>query len=353
MPPLTDDAIESLRLHEVPITQRVAYLDFATFGPLPAGHVRAASEALEAEAAKGSAGLGGTALLASVREEAATLFHSPAENVCLLTSTSEGMGLVASGLAWRPGDEVIVPDHEFEGCVAPFVNLRDVTLRLAGSAAEIPDLVGERTRAVALSVVDRVTGARAPIEAIAAACREHDVWLALDAAQAMGVLDLDTPVLGADVVSAHGYKFLLSGFGLAPTYCSDRALAELRVPRPGWKNAGVGRDSAARFEPTMSSIPVLAGMRESLRLLNSFDAGERELLALAIARALADGLAARGFQVHERSSSLVSAPHPDAEALATRLRESGVVAAAVDGNLRLSTHFFTTDSDVQALLDAI
>src|SRR6476660_4360683 len=33
MPPLTDDAIESLRRHEVPITQRVAYLDFATFGP--------------------------------------------------------------------------------------------------------------------------------------------------------------------------------------------------------------------------------------------------------------------------------------------------------------------------------
>ena len=139
------------------------------------------------------------------------------------------MGLVASGLAWRPGDEVIVPDHEFEGCVAPFVNLRDVTLRLAGQR-QIPDLVGERTRAVALSVVDRVTGALAPIEAIAAACREHDVWLALDAAQAMGVLDLDAPSLGADVVSAHGYKFLLSGFGLAPTYCSDRALAELRVP---------------------------------------------------------------------------------------------------------------------------
>ena len=57
--------------------------------------------------------------------------------------------------------------------------------------------------------------------------------------------------------------------------------------------------------------------------------------------------------MHERSSSLVSAPHPDAEALATRLRESGIVAAAVEGNLRFSTHFFTTSGDVQALLDAL
>ena len=182
-----------------------------------------------------------------------------------------------------------------------------------------------------------------------------DAWLALDAAQAMGVLDLDAPALGADVISAHGYKFLLSGFGLAPTYCSDRALADLRVPRPGWKNAGAGHDSATRFEPTMSSIPVLAGMRESLRLLNSFDAGERERRALDAARAIAEGLAARGFQVQEQGSSLVSARRPahDTEALATRLRERGVVAAAVEGNLRLSTHFFTTSAEVEALLDAL
>jgi cysteine desulfurase / selenocysteine lyase len=353
MTPTTDDAVESLRRHELPITRRVAYLDFATFGPLPASHVRAANEALEAEAARGSAGLGGTALLESVKEEAAALLRSPGQNVCVLTSTSEGMGLVASGLDWRAGDEVVVPEHEFEGCVAPFLSLRDVTLRVAETAAEIPDLVGERTRAVALSVVDRITGVRAPIEAIADACREHDAWLALDAAQAMGVLDIDAPAFGADVVSAHGYKFLLSGFGLAPTYCSDRAIAELRVPRPGWKNAGVGHGSAARFEPTMSSIPALAGMRESLRLLNSFDAGERELRALDAARAIAEGLAARGFEVRQQQSSLVSAPNLDAEALATRLRESGIVAAAVEGNLRFSTHFFTTSGDVQALLDAL
>ena len=348
MPPLTDDAIESLRQREFPITKRVAYLDFATFGPLPSSHVRVASEALEREAQEGSGGLGGTALLESVREEAATLLHSPTQNVCLLTSTSEGMGLVAAGHDWRPGDEVIVLEHEFEGCVAPFLGVHDVTLRAAREAAEIPELIGGRTRAVALSIVDRITGARAPIEAIAAACREHDAWLALDAAQAMGVLDLDATALAADVISAQGYKFLFSGFGLAPTYCSDRALAALRIPRPGWKNAGVGNDSAARFEPTMSSIPALAGMLESLRLLNSFEPAEREERALAAARSIAERLDAPRPQ-----SSLVSVPGHDAESLVARLRGSGVVAAAVEGILRLSTHFFTTTEDVQAVTEAL
>ncbi|HEX3453349.1 MAG TPA: aminotransferase class V-fold PLP-dependent enzyme [Gaiellaceae bacterium] len=348
MPPPTDDAIESLRRDEFPLVRERVYLDFATFGPPPLRAVRAAAEQLDRDAHEGSLGLNGTALVEAVRGEAATLLHCETRSVCLPTSTSEGMNLVAAGLDWRAGDEVLVHEREFEGCAAPFLHLPDATVVRAAHPDEIPELVGERTRAVALSLVDRVTGARAPVEEIAAACREHGAWLALDAAQAMGVLDLDPEALGADVVSAHGYKFLLSGFGLAPTYCSDRVLAELRVPRRGWKNADACHESAARFEPTMFPLPVLAGMHESLRLLNSFDPAERERRAIAAARAIAQRL-----DVSEPQSSLISLPRENAESLVARLGKAGVVAAAVGDRVRLSTHFFTTDDDVEALLARI
>jgi selenocysteine lyase/cysteine desulfurase len=346
MPPPTDDAIESLRRDEFPLLRERVYLDFATFGPPPARAVRAAAERLERDAREGSLGLNGSGLVEEVRAEAATLLHCEQRSVCLVTSTSEGMNLIASGLDWRAGDEVLVYDREFEGCVAPFLQLPGATVVRAADPTEIPDLVGERTRAVALSLVDRVTGVRAPAEEIAAACRAHGAWLALDAAQAMGVLDLDPQEIGADVVSAHGYKFLLSGFGLAPTYCSDRALAELRVPRPGWKNADAGDESAARFEPTMFPLPVLAGMNESLRLLNSFEAADRERRAIAATGAIAEGFADRGFFVDDHgSSTIVSVRGVEAS--------PDVVAATVDGRLRLSTHFFTTQEDVDRLLEAI
>jgi selenocysteine lyase/cysteine desulfurase len=346
MPPPTDDAIESLRRDEFPLLRERVYLDFATFGPPPARAVRAAAERLERDAREGSLGLNGSVLVKEVRAEVATLLHCEQRSICLLTSTSEAMNLVAAGIDWRAGDEVLVYEQEFEGCVAPFLQLPGATVVRAADPTEIPDLVGEHTRAVALSLVDRVTGIRAPVEEIAAACREHGAWLALDAAQAMGVLDLDPQEIGADVVSAHGYKFLLSGFGLAPTYCSDRALAELRVPRPGWKNAEGGHESAARFEPTMFPLPVLAGMNESLRLLNAFDPAERERRALAAAHAIAEGLAVRGLPVDDHgSSTLISLPEVEAS--------PDVVAATVDGRLRLSTHFFTTQGDVDRLLDAI
>ncbi len=365
--PLTDDAIEALRQRELPATHDRAYFDYATFGPLPAAHVRAAGEALASMAREGSLGLGGTPLLESVRAEAATLLHSTPRHVCLLTSTSEGLGLLAEGLDWRTGDEIVVLEREFDGCLAPFANLhaRGVRLCVARDPFEIEEALTERARAVCVSVVDRVTGVRAPVEEIAALCRERELWLALDAAQAMGVLILDAPALGADIVTAHGYKYLLSGFGLAPTYCSDRAIAELRVPRAGWKNARLDRrkpgfpvafdDSAARFEPTMSSIAALAGMDASLRFLNAIEEAERERRALAAARAIARGLESRGFEVTGSSSAIVSARHRSrpAEQIVAELRDAGVVASAVDGRLRVSTHVFTTARDVQALLDAI
>jgi selenocysteine lyase/cysteine desulfurase len=300
------------------------------------------------------------------------MLHCSPRNVCLTGSTSAGLGLLAEGLDWRIGDEVVVHLHEFEGCLAPFLNLagRGVLVTVAAGPDEVETLLGDRTRAVCLSVVDRVTGARAPVEAIAAACRARGIWLALDAAQATGVLALDAPALGADILSAHGYKFLLSGFGLAPTYCSDRAVAELRVPWAGWKNARVCRDgtglsiafddTAARFEPTMSSLALLAGMRESLRLLNGVDEPERERRALAAAQTIATHLRSVGFELLgsarvESWSAIVSARHPslDADELVRSLRAAGVVASAVDGSLRLSTHFYTSAADLAALFAAL
>ena len=132
-----------------------------------------------------------------------------------------------------------------------------------------------------------------------------------------------------------------SGFGLAPTYCSDRAIAELRVPagrleeRTGraWNRRLLARvrRHRRRFEPTMSSLAGLAGMRESLRLLNGVD--ERaERRALAAAQTIADGPVGprvRALLAPSRDSAIVSARHPTlaADEIVETLRTAGVVGS--------------------------
>ncbi len=364
--------VEALRESEFPVTHECAYLDHATFGPLPASNVRAATEALAALSRPDATALGGTALLDSVRSEAATMLHCEPARVALLKSTSEGLGLLAQGLDWGAGDEVIVHADDFWGCLAPFVDLKRLGLRLRflPNTGAIETLVTPRTRAVVLSMVDRATGTRAPVEAIGALCRERGLWYALDAAQALGVSKVDALALGADIVAAHGYKFLASGFGVALTYCSPRALEQLRVPQVGWKNSTLTAtesslllehpETAERFESTMPSLPVLAGMAESLRLLNSVDDVVRQRRAVALIQSVADELRRRGFEVvssaePDEASALVCARHRvlPAEAVARDLRAAGVAVGVADDCFRVSAHFYNTADDTNALLAAL
>jgi selenocysteine lyase/cysteine desulfurase len=367
---LTDEAIQRLRAEEFAVTGRFAYLDYATFGPLPSCHVRAATEALE-RLQDGLDELTGTRAIDATRDQAAMLLGCDSRRVALLKSTSEGLGLVAEGLDWREGDEVVVYEREFVGCLAPFLRLRSrgvvvrTVLDRGRSRFDLDDVVEAitpRTRAVCVSVVNRSHGMRSPVEALGAVCRERRIWLVLDAVQAMGVIDLDVERIGADIVAAHGYKFLCSGFGLAATFCSERATAELRVPQVGWKNAELEGPSgdASRFESTMCSIPVLAGMRESLRLLNGVDGADRERRAVAAIDMIAAGLVERGYQLvssrlPEERSALLAARHPTlaADEIVSMLRAGGVICATVDGALRVSAHFTTTRADVDRFFDVL
>ena len=81
-------------------------------------------------------------------------------------------------------------------------------------------LIGPRTRAVCLSLVNYGHGFRAPIEAIGEICRRHGVWLVVDAIMALGTLRVDAAAIGADIISAHGYKFLwlVARYGVAICY---------------------------------------------------------------------------------------------------------------------------------------
>jgi selenocysteine lyase/cysteine desulfurase len=373
---LGDDEIRDLRARELPVMARHAYLDHATVGPLPLRHARAVSEVAERTATEGRQEGEVSRLLDEVRSEAARLLYTEPDRITLQRSTSEGLSVLARGLEWRDGDEVLVYERDFVGCLAPFLALQ----REGVQARWIPDrghrfdlddvaaLLGPRTRAVCVSLVNRSHGMRAPVAELGALCRERGVWLALDAAQAMGVLDLDAAGIGADILSAHGYKFLCAGFGLAVTYCSERATAELRPPLVGWKNAALDESlalslgpagEASRFEPSLSSLAGLAGMRASLELLGELDAGERERRAVGLAAEAGDGLAARGYDVvdqrAEERSSLVAARHQrlDADNVERALRSAGVVCATVDGLLRVSTHVFNTSEDVERLLEAL
>ena len=219
-----------------------------------------------------------------------------------------------------------------------------------------------------MSLVNADHGFRAPIPAeIAALARPRGIWVAVDAVQAIGSLDVDVVSLGADVVAAHGYKFLLSGFGVAVVYCSTRAVEELRAPQIGWKNAvGAGpveiplaKGGARRFESTVAAVPVVAGMCASIGLLQEVGTAQIEAQISAVLDEVAQAASAKGYGVRSslrRRGIGDPQPAPPVASFGVGPRDFARGARRLRHPERRPphrAHFYTSPADVAQLVDAL
>ena len=137
-----------------------------------------------------------------------------------LPSCTSGLHLALAALGIGPGDEVIVPDATWIATSAPvsyvgasvvFGDIDPITWCLSPSAIEAN--VSTRTRAV---IVVDLYGGLADMDAIAAVCRRHNLFLIEDAAEAIGAEYHGRRVGSfgaASVFSLHGSKTVTCGEG--------------------------------------------------------------------------------------------------------------------------------------------
>ena len=374
----------AIRRDKFPIAASATYLDNAARGPLPQSHVAAVTAYLR-EASAEMPARDSALLIEETRERAARLLNCTPADVALLATTSQGLNLVPGGLDWRSGDEVILYEMDHPTDIYAWLNLADrgVTAHFIKdrggryAAEDVEALIGPRTRAVCLSMVNYGHGFRAPVEAIGEICRRRGVWLVVDAIMALGALKVDAAAIGADIIVAHGYKFLLSGFGVAICYCSERARGELRVAEVGYKGmeramdyartlpdfAGLaGRPlafaaGAQRFEAGTQALSVMAGMKASLELMLSVGVDAIESRILALAGQLCEGLRAKGYRIAGSTgpgerSAIVSFTRDslDATAVSRRLEENGIDHIVTHGRPKFSPHFYNTAAEIDAAI---
>jgi cysteine desulfurase / selenocysteine lyase len=376
--------VDALRREQFPVTHRWAWFNHATFGPPPTAYLTAVREFTERMAAadlpEGYGLWGG--MVDDVRAAAARFVNCEVDDVAFLKNTAEGLGVVALGLDWKPGDEVIAYNQAFPADVYPWMNLgsRGVTLKLIEDrgrqrheVADVEALMTPRTRLVCLELVNFNSGFRAPVEEVAKLCHDHGAWLLVDATQAAGALRIDVRELGCDVLIAHGYKFLMSGWGTAISYFAPHTRERLGVPEPGWKSLRDLKNRASlvdyqmdwatearRWEPGIPDIVGIMGLGAVVKLMSELGTREIEERVLAYADEVSGALEEQGWSVvssrraGERSGILsLKRDGVDMPKLAEELRSRDVSCAVREGRLRVSVHFYNDRSDLDRLLDCL
>src|SRR5260370_20636125 len=272
--------------NEFPVTRRWAFLDHAAVAPLPAPAVRELAAYATDLAQNGIASVKRWVDRAKdVRGMAARLLNSIPDEIAFIKNTSEGVGLVAEGFPWQPGDNVVLAAEEYPSNQYPWMNQahRGVEIRAVpsrGSLIAIDDIraaMDSRTRIVALSFVEYASGYRNDLDAIGSLCRERGVYFFVDAIQGLGVFPLDVATTPVDFLAADSHKWLLGPEGIGLFWIRKDLIDMLHPIGVGWNSVVDCHDfakidfrlkpHAGRWEGGAPNVAGITAMGASLELL--------------------------------------------------------------------------------------
>jgi cysteine desulfurase family protein (TIGR01976 family) len=292
---------------------------------------------------------------------------------------------------WSAGDEVVVCELDHDSNVRPWIQAAERAgatvrwLRLDPATGELDlsslDVIGERTRLVAMTAASNLLGTRPPVATVAA--RAHDVGalVHVDAVHHTAHAAPDLAAMGADLLVCSPYKFFGPHCG---ALVADPALLETLRPDKLVPSTDAVPE---RFELGTLPYELLAGVTAAVDLIASVGSGDSRRERLVSAAALIaehelrlrvrieDGLAALGdhLTVHSRAADRTSTlfltlrerlPVDAYEHLAKRdvLVPAGTFYAyetfralglPVDSGLRIGLAAYTDDSDVDRLLEGL
>ncbi len=236
----------------------------------------------------------------ATRRILATMCGVSRSRIAFTENVTSGCVLPLLGLPFQGGERILISDCEHPGVVSAckelarqkglFVDILPVQkLRYGVNEQNIlneillEDLdkaLKHNTKLVVLSHLLWNTGTIMPIESVAEVLNSHSSkpFLLVDAAQSFGQLPLIDIASTADIYAFTGHKWACGPEGLGAVAISTRVLEESRPTLIGWKalkqegsiyqdNTNPFHADARRFEVATSCIPLLAGLRVSINLL--------------------------------------------------------------------------------------
>jgi selenocysteine lyase/cysteine desulfurase len=374
---MDDLFFESYR-KEFPVTEKYIYLDHAGVAPVSV-RVKMAVEQFLTESTEGGAFHypKWAQRIVEIRQACARLINAGPEEVAFVKNTSHGLSIVAEGLDWRPGDNVIVYEKEFPSNIYPWVNLKrkGVEVKFIPSQGgrilveNIERLIDSRTRLLALSSVQFSNGFRIDLARVGELCRRKGVLFCVDAIQSLGVLPMDVKKYHADFLAADAHKWLLGPEGIGMFYCRRELVERLTPPLIGWKCVQNEfefdhpdfclKTDAMRFEEGSMNLMGIIGLGAAIDLL--FEVGIENIRdrVLGLGDVLIRESERRGYAVltpkapSERGGNITIAGDFDPAGMRDALRGRGIMVNSRGGGLRISPHFYNTKTELMTFFEHV
>ncbi|QPP07014.1 aminotransferase class V-fold PLP-dependent enzyme [Streptomyces bathyalis] len=359
------------------------WLNTAHQGPMPEAAVHAAVEAAREKATPHLIpDAAFTERPERLRALLAEFVGGRPDEIVLGDSTSHGMNLVAYGLPWRDGDEVLCVEGDYPATVLPWLaqRQRGVSVRFVRRGPDgrldperVRQALTARTRVMAVTWVDSFTGAAADLRALGEICHAAGALLVVNGSQAVGARPVDVAGTPVDALASCGYKWMCGPYGTGFAWL-DPALTELLDPRRVyWLAQQRGRGLEHMRTYTIEDLGVraldvfcpadfldTAAWTSSVELLGGFGVHGIHAHGQRLVQQLLDGVDRDLYEVvgpqtpEERSNLVVLArSRGSVEIAAAALTAANVHVAVREGNIRLSPHLFNTCEHIDRALEVL
>jgi cysteine desulfurase/selenocysteine lyase len=363
---------------EFPVTENRIFFDHAKVSPLPIRVREAVNAFVKDVSSFGTENYSGwMAKVESVRASFSRLINADVSEVAFVKNTSEGISIIANGLDWKAGDNVVIPDIEFPANVYPWWNLK----RLGVETRFVPaidgrvlfdDLVARvdsRTRIVSVSSVECNSGFRNDLNRIGSFCKEKGILFFVDAIQSLGVLPMDVKRDHIDFLAADGHKWMLCVEGLGGFYISAKALEKIYPSVVGWNSVVNAfdfmnydftlRPDARRFEEGSFNTMSIMALGAALSLFHEVGVVNIERRVMSLGDRIIDELKRRNLKIlnsvipEERSGIISFNGELDLEKFADYAADNQVSLTMRNGMVRLSPHFYNGESEIDRFFDLL
>ena len=314
-----------------------------------------------------------------VRAQLSLLINANPDEVTFTKNTSEGLSLVANGLSWQNGDNVVTSNVEFPANMYPWQAMRvhGVEVRMVlEEDGRIPlerllEAINSRTRLVTISSVQFASGFRTDLATLGEYCQSKGVLLCVDAIQSLGVFPIDVKAMNIDFLAADGHKWLCAPEGTGVFYVRKELQGHLRPTTIGWASMKDAHnfckyqfefaDSARRYDSGSYNLAGIYGLGGAVELFLEIGVENVAQRVITLTDRLTAGVRDKGYRVVSsrtptEASGIVAffSDVHDHEQIQRHLQaEHRIVISVRCGRLRASPHCYNSEREIDQLIDAL
>ena len=357
-----------------PITKEATYLNSASQAPLNTCVQNKLEAYLKSEITfEGKKGFNRD----DIRIPLANLLGGSSEEYALTTSTGVGLGMIAQGIDFKKGDNIIIPEKEHWNNAFPWLHLekKGVEIRFVKlnkdnslNPKAIERLIDNKTRVVAVAAVRFNSGFRPNLGEISKIAHAENALFVVDAAQGAGMVPINVDKDGIDIMAGCGFKWLLGMHGTGFLYVSNRVVKMIQPVLPGMYAAHINYDKlsyyedARKFETGTLAYSLFTAWSAGLELLLSIGVHTIYEKALENTTLIINGLLKNNYNLitpiknKEERSAIVhfyANSYEKTNELFSKLKAHKVLVTLQGENIRVSPNFFTTKEEIEVFLNLL